>query len=125
MKRLTVYHTYGTDDDKDDDEMTGEESTRVFTTKHSSASATRGKCKCGSSEHRYTSHRLCPLNKKKQVSVESDTSSHHVSSNSDTKEEISLLFSNCGSDRATLSRSCPLNPRNTLHTVQGSLVPLS
>lgn len=117
MKRQSVYHTYGTDDDEDDDEMTDEESTRVVTNKHSSAIATRGKCKCGSSEHRYTSHRLCPLNKKKQVSVESDTSSHdshHISSN--TEEEISHLLCKCSSDRATHIRSCPLNPRNIAHS---------
>ena len=66
MKRQALYHMYSVDDDgdDDDDEMTDEESTRVVTTKHSSASATQDKCKCGSSEHRYTSHRLYPLNKK-------------------------------------------------------------
>ena len=65
MKRQALYHMYSVDDDKvDDDEMTDEESTRVVTTRHFSTSATQDKCKCGSSEHWYTSYRLYPLNKK-------------------------------------------------------------
>ena len=61
MKRQVVYHTYGTDDDDDEDEeVTNEESNRAVTTKQTpvraSTSATQRKCKCGSSEHRYTSH---------------------------------------------------------------------
>ena len=110
MKRQTVYHTYGTDDDEDDDEMSDEEGTTTTTTRRATAS---WGCKCGSYQHRYTSHRLCPLNKKKQASVrhESDTTSNKVSSSSDTEEEIAQLFCDCG-DRATHSRSCPLYPRN-------------
>ena len=120
MKRQAVYHTYGTDDDDDEDEeVTDKESNRAVTTKRApvrrtSTTATRSKCKCGSSEHRYTSHHLCPLNKKIQASsnrVESDTTEQQDSSDSNT-EEVAQLFCTCGSDRATHSRLCPLNPRN-------------
>ena len=120
MKRQAVYHTYGTDDDDDEDEeVTDEESNRAVTTKRApvrrtSTTATRSKCKCGSSEHRYTSHHLCPLNKKIQASsnrVESDTTEQQDSSDGNT-EEVAQLFCTCGSDRATHSRLCPLNPRN-------------
>ena len=125
MKRQTVYHTYGTDDDEDDDEMSNEEGTTTTTTtttrhataQHASASGTRAKCKCGSYQHRYTSQRLCPLNKKKQASVrhESDTTSNKAFSSSDT-EEIAQLFCDCG-DRATHSRSCPLNQGTTMSAI--------
>ena len=114
------HHTYGTDDDNDEDEeVTDEKSNRVVTTKRgpvqrTSTTATRSKCKCGSSEHWYTSHHLCPLNKKIQASsnrVEGDTTEQQYSSDSNTKE-VAQLFCTCGSDRATHSRLCPLNPRN-------------
>ena len=98
--------------------MTDDESTRVIATKHSSASATPGKCKCGSSEHWYTNHHLCLVNKKKQASVESDTSSDQVPSNSETEEEIAHLFCNSGSGKATHSHSCLFNPRNYVHCTQ-------
>ena len=64
MKRQAVYHTYGTDDDNDDKEVTDEESSSTFATKQApvrraSVASTKSKCKCGSSEHRYTNYHLC------------------------------------------------------------------
>ena len=116
MKRQAVYHTYGTDDDNDE-EVTDEESNRTVATKQARVRRTysaNAKCKCGSSEHRYISHHLCPLNKKTQASnrVVSDTTVQQDSCDSDTEEEMTQLFCMCGSDRATHSRLCPLNPRN-------------
>ena len=121
MRRQAVYHTYGSDDDDDDnedeDEGTDEGGISVVTSKRRrSQHATQNKCKCGSTEHYRTSHRLCPLNKKKQVApiVQTVTSIHQASSNSDTEEELANLFCTCGSSTVTHNRSCPLNPRNCI-----------
>ena len=93
MKRQAVYHPYGTDDDDDNEEVTDEESNRTVATKQARVRRTysaNAKCKCGSSEHRYTSHHLCPLNKKTQASnrVVSDTTVQQDSCNSDTEAHL-------------------------------------
>ena len=112
MKRQAVYHTYGSDDDDDEDDenerATNEDAnaSKRTGTQHTTQSTSR-KCKCGSTQHYRTTHRLCPLNKKKVQEV--GTSSSAIHSCSSDSEEIVCL---CGSNTATHNRSCPLNPRN-------------
>lgn len=66
-RRQTIHHTYGSDDDNEDEDNA--ELPKGGTEQHGSkaSNAVRQvlKCKCGSSEHRYSSHRNCPLNKKR------------------------------------------------------------
>ena len=63
-RRQTIYHTYGSDDDNEDEDNV---ELREGGTEQCGSKATNAvrQCKCGSSEHRYTSHRNCPLNKKR------------------------------------------------------------
>jgi len=101
IRRQRIQHTYGSDeedDDDDDDELSDS------TEHHSTFSRTQGKCKCGSSTHRITSHRDCPLNKKKREIIFEDECTATAS-----EEEIKCT---CVSDRGTHSRICPLNPQN-------------
>ena len=97
-RRQTIHHTYGSDDDENEDNV---ESTEQHGSK---ASTAMRKCKCGSSDHRYTSHLDCPLNKKHVVPEDTDDST--LSIDHFAEEDVYT----CGS--RTHSRSCPLNPRN-------------
>ena len=96
--RQTIHHTYGSDDDEDEDNV---ESTEQHGSKASTAVR---KCKCGSSDHRYTSHCDCPLNKKHAAPEDTDDSTW--STDHSAEEQVCT----CGS--RTHNRSCPLNPRN-------------
>ena len=63
LKRKAIEHTYGHDDD---DDLGNEEETSGTTDGPSSNVVISGKsCRCGSTEHKRTSHKSCPLNKKK------------------------------------------------------------
>ena len=64
---------------------------------------------------RMTSSKLGTLNKNKQARVKDDsddTTDHDTEAgnlDTDTAEEMQCT---CGSEKATHSRSCPMNPRN-------------
>ena len=116
-RRQNVHHTYGSesDDEAEDDRPT------VSTTKKATAGAPRkrhGKCKCGSTEYKCTTHHKCPLNKNKQAQAKDDsdgTTDHDTEASNletDSAEEIQGYFCTCGSEKPTHSRSCPLNPQN-------------
>ena len=76
------------------------------------------KCKCGSSEHKYTSHHNCPLNKK-HIEVK-NTDDLTVTADEDSPEEKETEgLCTCGSHNTTHRHSCPLNPRN-LSDAQGN-----
>ena len=62
-KRQAVQHTYG---GVDDEESGDDRSTVEVEVPNGGVTIVSGrKCKCGSTEHRRTSHSACPLNKKK------------------------------------------------------------
>ena len=127
IRRQDVYYTYGSDDDDDDnddeadgDSVSNKASTQsVASQKLVKSGKIHGKCKCGSNKHKYTSYSSCPLNKRnKQTCARSDNietcagSDDTVSScfDTDTEEEIGIMFCTCGSERGTHHRTCPLNP---------------
>ena len=107
IRKQRIRHTYGSDNDDDDDELSdGCDITQNEGTATSSITSKR-KCKCGSTSHKYTSHHECPMNKKKrQIQLEDDDAT------TPTEEELAEVFCTCRSQRATHNRSCPLNPRN-------------
>lgn len=74
VKRQAVVHTYGVGDDDDDNDDVSQEIIRdanvlVQGTAEGDGDLTviSGKmCKCGSTEHKRTSHKDCPMNKSKK-----------------------------------------------------------
>ena len=64
----------------------------------------KGKRKCGSTSHKYTSHRECPLNKKKQQEIEhvgitsETTSGNSIATSEEVSNEVSCI---CKSDCAS------------------------
>lgn len=74
VKRQAVEHTYGGDDEGEDDDEDIANADGIQETSCKSSEATEpdceitvisGKtCKCGQTNHRRTSHSKCPLNKK-------------------------------------------------------------
>jgi len=117
IRKQRIQHTYGSDNDETDElsecddtsKDKGVASATITTSK-------KGKCKCGSMSHRYTSHRECPLNKRKQQEIEDNGITNEATSGGSTatsSEEVSDEAScKCKSDRASHQRNCPLNPRN-------------
>ena len=96
----------------------------------------RDMCKCGQTDHKNTSHRNCPLNKRRQEALtdpenvsrpqkkgrqvplsapssSSDSSSDNGSSDGTSSDESfsEELVCICGSNRTSHKRVCPLNPR--------------
>ena len=64
IHRQRIEHTYGSDEDDDDDQLSdGDVTQNEGTTSSATTSKKHNKCKCGSTSHKYTSHRECPLNK--------------------------------------------------------------
>lgn len=62
-KRQAIQHSYGDEDLHNDvEEEDGDKGTKE-------AEESGMKCRCGSSSHKRTSHRLCPLNKKNSEST--------------------------------------------------------
>ena len=63
----------------------------------------------------YTSHRECPINKKKQQEIEhvgitsEATSGDSIATSEEVSNEVSCI---CESDRASHQQNCSLNPRN-------------
>ena len=61
---------YGSDDEENDEEAKEDDPVVNVHKKASSQCVTSNKkCKCGSTEHRYTSYHKSPLNKKKQPCI--------------------------------------------------------
>jgi len=102
IRRQKVLHTYGSDDDDEDSNEDNDENDCDV-----GNARKQRKCKCGSFTHRLTTHRNCPLNKKRLVTFASTAASEDESTASDVE-----MMCTCGSERGTHSRSCPLNPRN-------------
>ena len=118
-RRQTIHHTYGSDDDNEDEEDVdgNAESPKGGTEQHGSKAPRLArqklKCKCGSSEHKYTSHHNCPLNKKRIEVKDTDDSTDTSTADEDSPEEKETEgLCTCGSGNTTHRRSCPLNPRN-------------
>ena len=96
IQRQNVHHTYDSDDEEDKAEDDEAENDNIVVNMHTKASSQSArsdkKCKCGSTEHRYTSHHKCPLNKdKKQPCVGDDSDSTTESCDSDTGEVASIF----------------------------------
>ena len=147
-----IQHTYGSDEeDEEDEEPVGRRpearsasATRkpgrpkkvaVPTATTSGMRRIRDMCKCGQTDHKNTSHRNCPLNKRRQealtdpenvsrpqkkgrqvpLSVPSSSSDSDGTSSDGTSSDESFseeeLVCICGSNRTSHKRVCPLNPR--------------
>ena len=71
------------------------------------------KCKCGSTAHKYISHRKCPLNKKSRTTAVVCETSSTDTGNEESEDEYGAGLCTCNLLRGgTHQRSCPLNPRN-------------
>ena len=100
VKRQSVKHGYGECEDElpDDDGGASPDDSGQGT---STLVVSNVKCsKCGGSDHRRPTNRLCPHYKGCKQAVDT----------SDTFDTCDSLCT-CGSDRAH-SRTCPMNPRN-------------
>jgi len=104
-RRQVIQHTYGSSDDNGSSSDDNDDTSAVHS-KGKASSSKLSKCKCGSTQHKYISHRKCPLNKKAQVPV------CETSSTDTEKSEDEGNLCTCESLRGTHQRSCPLNPRN-------------
>ena len=65
LKRKAIEHTYGHDEDDNQDTEEPQEIGDVTDGDNSTVVISGKCCRCGSTEHKRTSHRSCPLNKKK------------------------------------------------------------
>ena len=107
IRQQAVHHTYGSEDE--DEEETEETVASSSKSQSSAFFKTHTKCKCGSSQHKYTSHHECPLNKKKQPCAKNDSDINSTTDDTeeedtdtededtDTEEEIAQYFCMCGS----------------------------
>ena len=71
IHKQRIQHTYGSNND-DSDELSECDDTSKDKGVAPATITTlkKGKCKCGSTSHRYTSHHECPLNKKKPQEIQ-------------------------------------------------------
>ena len=63
IRKQRIQHTYDSDNDDTDELSDCDEKRRHCSCHHYYIK--KGKCKCGSTSHKYISHCECPLNKKK------------------------------------------------------------
>ena len=106
--RQVIQHTYGSSDDNDSTEDDDDE-TSATRSKRKDSSSKLSMCKCGSTQHKYISHRKCPLNKKTRVPV-CETTTTATDTECDERE---VGLCTCHSLRGgTHQRSFPLNSRN-------------
>ena len=107
-RRQVIQHAYGSSDDNDSTEDDDDE-TSATRSKGKASSSKLSMCKCGSTQHKYISHRKCPLNKKTRVPV-CETTTTATDTECDERE---VGLCTCPSLRGgTHQQSCPLNPRN-------------
>ena len=115
IRRQNIHHTYGSGDDNDEEDEEDDPVDNVHEKASSQCATSSKKCKCGSTDHKYTSHHKCPLNKKNKqpcVGDDDDATDTCNSDTTDTAEEVVENFCTCGTEKVTHSRTCPLNPRN-------------
>ena len=117
IRKQRILHTYGSDNDDTDELSEGDDTFKDKGVAPATITTSKkGKCKCSSTSHRYSSHRECPLNKKKQqetedvgITIEATSGGPKATSSEEVSDKASCI---CKSDRASHQRNCPLNPRN-------------
>ena len=127
-RRQTIHHTYGSDDDNEDERPTDEDNSESHKGGTSSTASNKSstapsmsskahhrlKCKCGSMDHKYTSHSSCPLNKKKKEAHTSDDTDNSttITVHQDSSEDEIERSCTCGSQKTAHRHFCSINPRN-------------
>ena len=118
VKQQTISHTYGSDDEEEDDKTSSKrvESSdfdqNVFTSTKAKA------CKCGSLTHFRITHSQCPLrntSKSNSSLPDSDSDIDEPFSESENEEDMCI----CGaidSGRRAHHPNCPMNPRNLIQS---------